>query len=79
MHVKVGEYHVRDIEFSAAFDVVTSKVGLDLSKAIWAEPNNTVKFAEVRHLGIPVSRGMTHDRLEKISPKKGEGSRRTYG
>ncbi|MFL5118817.1 MAG: inositol-3-phosphate synthase, partial [Microvirga sp.] len=53
------------IEFSAAFDVVDSKVGLDLSEAIFADPNNTIKFADVPHLGVPVSRGMTHDGLGK--------------
>ena len=76
MHATVGGYHVRDIEFSAAIDVVTSKVGLDLSEAIWAEPNNTIKFADVPHLGIPVSRGMTHDGLGKyllLKVEKAEG------
>ena len=63
MHATVGGYHVRDIEFSAAFDVVKSKVGLDLSEAIWAHPNNTTKFAEVPQLDVPVHRGMTHDGL----------------
>ncbi|MGD2252748.1 MAG: inositol-3-phosphate synthase [Anaerolineales bacterium] len=61
MHVNLGGYHIRDIEFSAAFDVVTSKVGKDLGEAIHAHPNNTVTFAEVPKLGVPVSRGMTHD------------------
>lgn len=65
MHVNLGGYHVRDIEFSAAFDVVSTKVGLDLSEAIWAKPNNTVRFADVPKLGIPVYRGMTHDGLGK--------------
>lgn len=65
MHATVGGYHVRDIEFSAAFDVVEGKVGKDLSEAIWAHPNNTIKFADVPHLGVPVSRGMTHDGLGK--------------
>lgn len=65
MHVNLGGYHVRDIEFTAAFDVVDTKVGLDLSEAIFAYPNNTFKFAEVPHLGVPVSRGMTHDGLGK--------------
>ncbi len=63
MHVNLGGYHIRDIEFTAAFDVVEGKVGLDLSEAIWAHPNNTIKFAEVPHLGVPVYRGMTHDGL----------------
>ena len=44
MHVNLGGYHIRDIEFSAAFDVVQGKVGLDLSEAIFAQPNNTIKF-----------------------------------
>ncbi len=65
MHARVGGYHVRDIEFTAAFDVVAGKVGKDLSEAIWAHPNNTIKFAEVPHLGVPVYRGMTHDGLGK--------------
>jgi myo-inositol-1-phosphate synthase len=65
MHATLGGYHVRDIEFSAAFDVVEGKVGKDLSEAIWAHPNNTTKFAEVPHLDVPVSRGMTHDGLGK--------------
>ncbi len=65
MHATVGGYHIRDIEFSAAFDVTTDKVGKDLSEAIWAHPNNTMKFADVPHLGVPVHRGMTHDGLGK--------------
>jgi myo-inositol-1-phosphate synthase len=65
MHVNLGGYHIRDIEFSAAFDVVDTKVGKDLSEAIFAFPNNTYKFAEVPHLGVPVARGMTHDGLGK--------------
>ena len=59
MHATVGGYHVSDIEFSAAIDVVKGKVGMDLSEAMWAEPNNTIKFADVPHLGIKVSTG--HD------------------
>ena len=65
MHAKIGGYHVRHIEFSAAFDVITSKVGKDLSEAIWAEPNNTIKFTDVPKLNVPVSRGMTHDGIGK--------------
>src|ERR687896_2242221 len=65
MHVNLGGYHVRDIEFTAAFDVTTEKVGKDLSQAIWAKPNDTYKFADVPKLGIKVSRGMTHDGLGK--------------
>ncbi len=63
MHVDLGGYHVRDIEFSAAFDVVKGKVGVDLSEAICAPPNNTIKFYDVPPLGVPVHRGMTHDGL----------------
>lgn len=63
MHVTLGGYHIRDIEFSAAFDISAEKVGRDLSEAIFAEPNNTFRFAEVPHLGVPVHRGMTHDGL----------------
>jgi myo-inositol-1-phosphate synthase len=63
MHATLGGYHVRDIEFSAAFDVVKSKVGMDLSEAIWAHPNNTIRFADVPYLNVPVCRGMTHDGL----------------
>src|SRR3954453_21618091 len=63
MHPRVGGYHVGDIEFSAAFDIDARKVGKDLSEAIWQLPNNTVKFAEVPHLGVTVQRGMTHDGL----------------
>jgi myo-inositol-1-phosphate synthase len=63
MHVDLGGYHVRDIEFTAAFDVTTDKVGKDLADAIWAHPNNTVKFADVPKTGIRVARGMTHDGL----------------
>ncbi len=65
MHVNLGGYHIRDIEFSAAFDIADTKVGRDLSEAIFAEPNNTITFAEVPHLGVPVSRGMTHDGIGK--------------
>ena len=65
MHVNLGGYHVRDIEFTAAFDVVDTKVGKDLSEAIYAYPNNTYRFADVPPMGIKVSRGMTHDGLGK--------------
>ena len=65
MHVNLGGYHVNDVEFTAAFDVVKGKVGKDLSDAIWAHPNDTIKFAEVPKTGIEVSRGMTHDGLGK--------------
>ncbi len=63
MHVKVGDYHVGDIEFSAAFDIDTNKVGKDLSEAVFTKPNNTIKFSDVPNLGVPVHRGMTHDGL----------------
>ena len=65
MHVELGGYHVRDIEFSAAFDIDINKVGKDLSEAIYAEPNNTFRFADVPNLGVQVHRGMTHDGLGK--------------
>lgn len=65
MHVNLGGYHIRDIQFTAAFDVVDTKVGKDLSEAIFAYPNNTVKFTEVPFLNVPVSRGMTHDGIGK--------------
>jgi len=65
MHVDLGGYHVRDVEFTAAFDVTKSKVGKDLADAIWAEPNDTIKFANAPKTGITVSRGMTHDGLGK--------------
>ncbi|TML03963.1 MAG: inositol-3-phosphate synthase [Actinobacteria bacterium] len=65
MHVNLGGYHVHDIEFTAAFDVTTDKVGKDLADAIWAHPNDTIKFADVPQTGVKVSRGMTHDGLGK--------------
>ncbi|MCY4256679.1 MAG: inositol-3-phosphate synthase [bacterium] len=61
MHVVLGGYHINDVEPVAAFDVDASKVGLDLGKAIWAEPNNTVQFCEVPDLGVRVQRGPTLD------------------
>ena len=63
MHPRLGGYHVGDIEFSAAFDIDARKVGRDLAEAIGEAPNNTVRFAEVPPLGVPVQRGMTHDGL----------------
>jgi myo-inositol-1-phosphate synthase len=65
MHVDLGGYHISDIEFVAAFDVVKGKVGLDLADAIWAPPNDTIKFADVPKTGVKVSRGMTHDGIGK--------------
>jgi len=76
MHVNLGGYHIRDIEFTAAFDVVDTKVGKDLSDAIYAFPNNTYRFADVPNMGVKVSRGMTHDGLGKYLSqivKKAEG------
>ena len=63
MHVDLGPYHVSDIEFSCAFDVDANKVGRDLADAIWLEPNNTIKFSDVPHLGVEVLRGHTYDGL----------------
>jgi myo-inositol-1-phosphate synthase len=66
MHVDLGGYHISDIEFTCAFDINKKKVGKDLGEAIWADPNNTMKFAKVpKKLGVPVYRGMTHDGLGK--------------
>src|SRR5256714_11152354 len=61
MHVDLGGYHVSDIEFSAAFDIDADKVGKDLSEANPSGPNNTLGFAGVPEVGLPVQRGMTHD------------------
>jgi myo-inositol-1-phosphate synthase len=77
MHVDLGGYHVRDVEFVAAFDIDSEKVGKDLSEAIWSGQNDTIKFAEVPHMGVEVHRGMTHDGLgkylkEKITKAPGE-------
>ena len=65
MHVELGGYHVRDLDFVAAFDVDASKVGNDLGKAILGGQNNTIKFAEVPSLGVTVHRGPTMDGLNK--------------
>ncbi|MFL6161939.1 MAG: inositol-3-phosphate synthase [Jatrophihabitantaceae bacterium] len=65
MHVKFGPYHVSDIEFVAAFDVDAKKVGRDLSEAIVASENNTIKIADVPPLNVPVQRGHTLDGLGK--------------
>ena len=71
MHVDLGGYHVRDVEFSAAFDIDVEKVGKDLSQAIFAGQNNTLKFdVEVPKLGVEVNRGMTHDGLGKYLSQK---------
>jgi myo-inositol-1-phosphate synthase len=63
MHVKLGPYHVSDVEVVAAFDVDGKKVGHDVAEAIFTEPNNTTKFADVPPLGIDVLRGPTYDGL----------------
>ncbi|MBR61338.1 MAG: inositol-3-phosphate synthase [Dehalococcoidia bacterium] len=65
MHPVLGEYGIGDIKIVAAFDVDKNKVGLDVSEAIFAEPNNTIKFADVPNLGVKVQRGMTHDGIGK--------------
>jgi len=65
MHVNLGGYHISDIEFVAAFDIDKKKVGLDLSDAIFAGANNTVKFSDVPKMGVKVQRGMTHDGIGK--------------
>ncbi|MDA8373147.1 MAG: inositol-3-phosphate synthase [Actinomycetota bacterium] len=65
MHVALGGYHVGDIEFVAAFDIDATKVGVDMSKAMWGGLNNTIKFADVADLGVMVMRGPTLDGLGK--------------
>jgi myo-inositol-1-phosphate synthase len=65
MHVNLGGYHVRDIEFTFGVDINETKVEEDLADAIFAEPNNTYKFCNVPKLNVPVVRGMTHDGLGK--------------
>jgi myo-inositol-1-phosphate synthase len=70
MHVDLGGYHVRDIEFTAAFDIDADKVGKDLSEAIFSGQNNTYKFSDVPKMGLKVHRGMTHDGLGKYLKEK---------
>jgi len=65
MHVQFGPYHISDVEFVAAFDVDAKKVGKDLSEAIFASENNTIKFSDVPTTGVTVQRGVTHDGLGK--------------
>jgi len=65
MHARLGEYHVGDIEFSAAFEIDKNKVGKDLSEAIFAPPNNTLTFTKIPKMGVMVQRGMTHDGMGK--------------
>lgn len=69
MHVKLGGYHIHDVTFSAAFDIDVNKVGKDLGEAIYAKPNNTIKFCDVPKLDVEVHRGMTHDGLGKYLSK----------
>ena len=69
MHVNLGGYHIRDIEFVAAIDIDVEKVGKDLSEAIFSGQNNTIKFSDVPKLGVKVARGMTHDGLGKYLSK----------
>jgi len=61
MHNRIGDYRIEDIEVVAAFDIDENKVGKDLSEAVFTQPNNTIKFADVPHTGVKVERGMTHD------------------
>ena len=70
MHVNLGGYHVRDVEFSAAIDIDADKVGKDLSEAILSGQNNTIQFAKVPKQNVKVSRGMTHDGLGKYLSQK---------
>lgn len=69
MHVNLGGYHIRDINFVASFDIDINKVGKDLAEAIYTPPNNTFKFCDVPKTGVPVERGMTHDGLGKYLSK----------
>ncbi len=69
MHVALGGYHIKDINFVAAFDIDKNKVGKDLAQALYNKPNNTFKFCEVSNLGVKVARGMTHDGLGKYLSK----------
>jgi len=76
MHPVLGEYGIGDIKFVAAFDVDANKVGKDISEAIFAEPNNTLKFQDVRDIGVKVQRGMTHDGIGRYTSdliEKAEG------
>ena len=70
MHVDLGGYHVGDVEFVAAFDIDSEKVGKDLSEAIWSGQNDTIKFADVGPMDVEVHRGMTHDGLGKYLKQK---------
>ena len=63
MHPVAGGYHINDIQVTVAIDIDAQKVGKDLSEAVFAGQNNTLRFAEVPHAGVTVERGMTHDGL----------------
>ena len=65
MHTKIGDYRIEDIDVVAAFDIDENKVGKDVSEAIFTQPNNTLKFADVPAMGVKVERGMTHDSIGK--------------
>jgi myo-inositol-1-phosphate synthase len=65
MHADLGGYRVSDIEFCAAFDINASKVGKDLSEAVFAPPNNTAQFSKVPRTGVRVGRGVTLDGIGK--------------
>jgi myo-inositol-1-phosphate synthase len=65
MHAVIGNYHINNIKFVAAFDVDAKKVGLDIADAIWASENNTIKFSDVAKTGVAVQRGVTLDGLGK--------------
>jgi myo-inositol-1-phosphate synthase len=69
MHVRLGGYHIHDVEFTCGIDIDKNKVGKDLCEAIFIAPNNTYKFSDVPHLNAPVYRGMTHDGLGKYLSK----------
>ncbi len=69
MHVNLGGYHIKDIEFSLGIDIDKNKVGKDLAQAIYTKPNNTYVFAKVPKLGVKVVRGMTHDGLGEYLKK----------
>jgi len=69
MHPVLGGYHISDINFVAAFDIDKNKVGKDLSQAIFTAPNNTIQFADVPFMDVPVERGMVHDGLGKYLSK----------
>jgi len=68
-HLNLGGYHPSDIEFVSAFDITSGKVGKDLSQAIFAEPNNTTKFAEVPNLGVKVHKGPVLDGVSEYAKK----------